>query len=525
MSSIILKNVCFHYFSPYVSVFENLTLNIDLTWRTALVGRNGMGKTTLLQLLHGKIQPVKGLINVPVTTNYFPYKAKTMEQLTMQVVKDAVAPFSTWELKMQELSLRSDEQGMDSYANLLQLYEEHGGYEIEASIEKEFVEMGLDTGLLLRNFSGLSEGEKTRALIIPLFLQKSGFPLIDEPTNHLDMQGRLLLGNYLAKKRGFILVSHDRTFLDSSVNHVLSLNKSDTRIHRANFSQWKYQMEMEEDFEKRRKENLKREIKHLKRAASQRRVWSDKKEKEKIGAGDKGRIGHLAAKQMKRALCLERRLKKNIVEKKGLLKNEEKKRVLKLESCSKSPELLLSLSNALLCMGERILQQKINLKLYRGERIAITGANGTGKTTLFRAICAEHPLTEGHLYFPARLKILRVQQEPTWNQGFLQDYLLQSGIDEKKFRTIMGSLGVAGEIFTRPLESFSEGQRKKVELCKSFLQPGHLLLWDEPLNYIDLFSREQIENAVLKFCPSLLFIEHDRAFVEKVATHILELKP
>jgi lincosamide and streptogramin A transport system ATP-binding/permease protein len=523
MPSIVLDHISFHYDSPYAQVFERLSVSIDTDWRTGVVGRNGRGKTTLLRLIQKQLQPVKGKINVPLRTHYFPYRTRNIHQITLHVMEDCVAPFRRWENKMSRLLGKDDEASMAEYAEILEKYERFGGYDIDARIEKEMAEMGMDGGLLRQSFDTLSGGEQTRTLILALFLRKDSFPLIDEPTNHLDMKGRKVLGEYLAKKQGFLLVSHDRFLLDKCTDHILSINRDDVRINQGSFSEWKYQMDLEEESEKRRDENLKREIRSLEKSARQRRGWSDLKEKEKSGAYDKGFVGHMAAKQMKRALSIEQRIEEKIAEKKRLLRNVERKRKLKLTKEKKSPETVLAIENVTVEIEGKTIIKDFSLSVSRGDRVAVLGSNGSGKTTLLRAISGEIALSEGRIVLPRYLKVERAYQDPLWDNGYLREHLRSCGLEEASFRGAMGAFGVSGEIFERPLETFSHGELKKVDLCRSFLYPTHLLLWDEPMNYIDLMSREQIEKAVLRSNPTMLFVDHDRWFVDNIATDIVEL--
>ena len=241
----------------------------------------------------------------------------------------------------------------------------------------------------------------------------------------------MYLAEYLAKKPGFMLVSHDRHLLDGCADHILSIDGRGVKLHSTGFGHWREQMALEEEHERRRDAKLRRRIRSLEQAARQRRTWSQRKEKEKIGAYDKGFVSHQAARQMKRAVSIERR------------------------RC-----------------GNR----------YR-----------------------------------------RAYQTPLWQEGDLRTLLQREGVEEPRFRTTLGSMGVTGEVFERPLETFSQGERKKVDLCRSFLEPSHLLIWDEPLNYIDLLSREQIAEVVLSSKPTILFVEQDRWFIERVATSVLDM--
>ncbi len=525
MPAIILHSMSFHYDSQLTPIFEDLSIAIDTSWKTGIRGANGSGKTTLLNLIRKRIEPTRGKVIFSGETFYFPYDPKDMGQKTLQVIKESVAPFLRWEREMEELLSTGDEKSLAQYGEILTEYEKMDGYKIDNKIEKEFAQMGMEPDLLQRNFNSLSGGEQTRALIISLFLKEGAFPLIDEPTNHLDMEGRALLGEYLARKEGFILVSHDRFFLDLCVDHILSLNKRDVRIHQGNYSQWKENMEREEQFERRQNEKLKREIQALERAARKRRVWADRKEREKIGGGDKGFIGHRAAKLMRRALSIEQRKDRGIEEKKRLLKNIEKERRLKMYTSSKSPEVILFMDGVTIEIENRPIVKDFSLTLTRGERIVLIGRNGSGKTTLLRAISGEIKIAKGSIYIPKYLTVARSYQEPLWNAGYLRYHIREEGIAETEFRNMMALFGVSGEIFERPLETFSEGERKKVDLCRSFLGTPHLFLWDEPLNYLDVVTREQIERLILEFQPTMLFVEHDRHSIERIATDVVQLEP
>lgn len=527
MSIIKINSLTFYYPESTDKIFDKLNLNIDTRWKLGLIGKNGRGKTTLMSLINQKLIPVSGEIRTKVKTFYFPFTPASNEMRTFDIIKESIAPFRYWEKKMNLLSRKADKESMELYAEIMEKYQSQEGYEIDSKIEKEISYMKMSNDLLKREFRTLSLGERTRALITALFLKKNSFPLIDEPTDHLDMNGRLILGEYLSQKRGFILASHDRNFLDLCIDHVLSINKSDVRINKGNYSQWKNNMDIEEEYELRKNENLRREIKSLENAAKKRRIWSNAKEKEIIGATtlkpNKGYISHKSAKLMKRALHIEARIDDKIEEKKSLLKNLEDKRKLKLNNKSKSSEILISVCNAGFKYESKIIFDNVTFDVKRGERVAILGNNGSGKTSLLKAILKEIELVEGNIYMPNFVKVSYSRQDPFWNIGMLRDHLKNSHIDETQFRNILGVMGAWGEIFDRPLETFSRGELKKVELCRSFINTGSLLIWDEPMNYLDVMSREQIENVILEYKPSMLFTEHDITFVENIATSSLSM--
>lgn len=533
MPSITLRHLDFSYDSPYAEVFKDLSLLVDSGWRTGLVGRNGQGKSTLLRLIAGQLSPLAGELDVPIRTRYFPLTVD-VRLATRDAVKDAIAPFRAWEAEMSTLLAAGDDESVARFGELHEQFTARGGYAVEAAIEAEFSEMQLAPELLDRPLATLSGGEQTRALIVSLFVDGGAFPLIDEPTNHLDLEGRQLLLEYLARKPGFLLVSHDRHFLDGAVDHIVSMNKSDIRVNRGNFSQWRRHMDEELLHEQRTRENIEREVKQLARAARARRRGADAREKEKRannphkgGAAmkDTGFIGHRAAKQMKKAITIERRIDDQLKEKRGLLKNKEKERALKIETRGGRRARLLTVQNVSLGYGGTRLVKNVSFPVSPGDRIAVLGPNGCGKTTLLNAICGEADCLEGFIHKPGHVRISRAYQQPRWGAGSLRERIESADIDETRFRQLMGVFGIPGDVFERDLATFSQGQLKKVDLCRSMMHEADLLLWDEPLNYVDLYSRTQIEAALLDYRPTLVFIEHDRAFVDNVATEIVSLRP
>lgn len=521
MSEIILNEVTFYYSSPYKSIFENLTLNISTDWKTGLIGRNGRGKTTLLNLIHGDTEPVKGRIIKPVKTEIFPFRNVDENKNTFEVIKNSIAPFDEWEKIMNKCLEKNDKESLDIYSETHEKYMFYNGYEIDSVIDREINEMNLDRSILERPFQTLSGGEKTRSLIISLFLKKDIFPLIDEPTNHIDIESREKLGNYLKKKNGFILISHDRYFLDLCTDHILSINKNDVRISSCNYSVWEYNMKLEQQAEDKQNEKLKSEITQLKEASKRSRKWSESKENEKAAHSDKGAIGAQAARLMKQAINFEKRIDKNIEEKKKLFRNTEKDYDLKIYPTGNIPNNILEIRNLSVEFDGRKIFDNFNLTVSRGERVALTGKNGSGKTSVFNAILGKINNYSGFIHIPSFVNISLARQIPEWQKGTLKDLIEKNYIDEIKFRQILGNFNVRGDIWDKPLEYFSEGEKKKIELCRTIIDPVMFLMWDEPLNYLDISTRGKIEESVLKYQPTMLFIEHDRYFTEKIATKII----
>ena len=303
MSLIQVSDLSFTYEGSYVPVFEHVSFRIDTDWKLGFTGRNGRGKTTFLRILQGMYE-YEGHISASVEFDYFPFAIPDEGADVLEIVLGLMPDVEFWQIKRELKKLRVKEEA------------------------------------LYRSLNTLSYGERTKVLLAALFARENRFLLIDEPTNHLDLEGRRLLGEYLAQKKGFILVSHDRAFLDSCVDHMVSINKTDIQVQKGNFSAWYENKERQDAFEMARQEQLKKEIGRLLQAASQTKSWGDQVESTKIGKKsvnyERGRdyVGEKSRRMQQRRKNLERRQERAIQEKSGLLKNVETAEDLRLEPLS-----------------------------------------------------------------------------------------------------------------------------------------------------------------------------------------------
>ena len=261
MSLISVSNLTFGYEGGYENIFENISLEIDTDWKLGLIGRNGRGKTTFLKLLLGKLK-YAGSITASAEFDYFPFNPDGSLS-TLEIVRNAIAPYSLWETEMNKCIAENSESSMFRYGEILDLYVQNDGYIINELIEKEIRMLDVSVDVLHRQFNTLSNGERTKVMLASLFLKKNNFLLIDEPTNHLDLDGRESVAAYLKSKKGFILVSHDRHFLDSTVDHILSINKNDIEVQKGNFSSWQENKNRQDNYEINKNEKLKKEINQL----------------------------------------------------------------------------------------------------------------------------------------------------------------------------------------------------------------------------------------------------------------------
>ncbi|NLP35101.1 MAG: ABC-F type ribosomal protection protein [Clostridiales bacterium] len=539
MSQIIINNLTFSYDSAYDNIFENVSFKIDTDWRLGFIGRNGRGKTTFLNLLLGKYE-YKGNITASVNFDYFPFEIEDKKAKTKEIIKNVIAPFTEWEEEMEQcLNLtasgaeygpyksKSEEinQAMERFGVLQELYQNHDGYIIEERIEKELRKLEVDLSVLERPFDTLSFGERTKLMLAALFLKKNNFLLIDEPTNHLDSEGRGILANYLQGKSGFILVSHDRVFLDQCIDHVLSINRANIEVQQGNYSSWKQNKNWQDQFELDKNEQLKKDINILAGAARRAMGWSDKVEASKIGGHvyDRGAVGHKAAKMMKRAKAIENRKLQAIEEKKALLQNIEQVDDLKMNVLPFPKKRIIEVENLSLYYGDREVVSNVNFTLMSGDRIVLSGSNGSGKSSILKLLLGERIRYTGEYYVASGLKISYVSQDTSYLRGRLEDFAGYYGLDETIFKTVLRQLDFSRKQFEKDIGQFSGGQKKKVLLAKSLAEPAHVFIWDEPLNFVDVFSRVQIEDLILRYQPTMIFVEHDLAFREKITTKQVDL--
>ncbi len=489
MSQINVNNLSFSYDGSYENVFQNASFSIDTNWKLGFCGRNGRGKTTFLNLLLGKYS-YKGNINSNMKFEYFPYDIEDKEQMTIDIVGD------DWQI-FRELSL-----------------------------------LDVDADVLYREFNTLSNGEQTKVLLASLFIKENSFLLIDEPTNHLDVKAREIVAKYLNTKKGFILVSHDRAFLDECTDHILSINKNSIEITRGNFSVWYENKVKKDSFELSQNEKLKKEISRLRESAKEKEKWADKAEGKKIGFDPKkteknmGMRSYLGAKAkagMKRVKAIEERQNSAIEEKEGLLKDIETSFDLKIFPQKFHSKRLVEAKDLSISFGEKTVFSNLNFTISQGDLIAINGKNGSGKSSIIKLICGEDISYSGEIFVAKGLVISTVNQDTGHLSGSLSDYEESNNIDVSLFRTILRKLDFSRALFDMNLESFSAGEKKKVLIAHSLSTKAHLYIWDEPLNYIDILSRMQIEDLLKKYNPTMVFVEHDRVFTENIATKIIEI--
>ena len=488
MSLIQVSNLTFAYDGSYDNIFEKVNFQIDTNWKLGFIGRNGRGKTTFLNLLQGKYE-YQGSISASVAFSYFPYKVSDPTAFSIDVVDEIYPDYQYWQLA------------------------------------REMAKLQLDEDVLYRPYGTLSNGEQTKLQLAVLFSKENNFLLIDEPTNHLDIRGREIISQYLNGKKGFILVSHDRAFLDGCVDHILSINKANIEIQRGNFSSWYENKRRQDAFDLSENEKLKKEITRLEETARQKAAWADRSESAKIGSHifDRGFAGHKSAKMMARSKSIAARQQAAIEEKSKVLKNIEQSDELKIFQTPFHTKRLVQLQDVSIAYEDKQVCCGVNFAIEQGDRIVLQGANGSGKSSLIKLICGEDIPHRGQRRIGNGLRISYVSQDASGLRGKLTDFALNSGIEESLFLAMLAKLDVPKTQMEKDMSALSAGQKKKVLLAKSICEPAHLHIWDEPMNYIDVISRMQIEELLLQFQPTILFVEHDKVFCEKIATKFVNI--
>lgn len=512
MSQIDVNNLTFYYEGSSDNIFEHVSFSVDTDWKLGFLGRNGKGKTTFLKLLLGKYE-YSGSIHAGVRFDYFPYeiRAEQMERCGSELLEYMKADCEFWRVCC------------------------------------ELERLGMDMEVLYRPFGTLSHGERTKVMLAVLFSGTHDFLLIDEPTNHLDQASRETVKAYLAGKKGYILVSHDRDLLDACVDHVLVLNRQTLEVQSGNFSSWWENKRRKDAFSLAENEKHQKEIGKLKTAAARSRQWADRSERSKIGVdpikdqnlvGRRPYIGMKTKKMQSRVRQMERRIDREIEEKEGLLKDVEQIADLKLMPMKHHKDCLIRADGYGLIYEDASepVFENLRFTLHQGERLFLHGENGCGKSSLIKAVLAgcspdreqafrkQRLIERGVLETASGLVISYVNQDTSFLKGSIREFCQERGLGESLFCAVLRQLDLERTQFTKSMEDYSEGQKKKALLAASLMTPAHLYLWDEPLNYIDVFSRMQIEKLLLACRPTMLVVEHDVRFRETIATKVVEMK-
>ncbi|SJZ76878.1 ATP-binding cassette, subfamily F, member 3 [Pilibacter termitis] len=501
------------YFGSEV-LFENIQLEIQDTSRLALVGRNGAGKSTLLKIICGKEMADKGEITQKrgISIGYLAQNTGLeSEEVVYQEMLKAFAHLQEMEQRMRYLEgeIASGAENMESilseYDRLQHDFKEQNGYGYESETRSVLHGFQFDESFYDRKISELSGGQRTRLALAKLLLQKPEVLILDEPTNHLDIETLSWLEGYLQNYRGALLiVSHDRYFLDKVATETLELSRRKLRKFTGNYSKY---LELKEEllqselkeYEKQQSEIAKLEdfvARNLVRASTTKRAQSRRKQLEKM-------------ERMEKPL------------------GDEKSVHFGFQIEKPSGNVVLQLENGAVGYDGEILSEPIDLDIRRTEAIALVGPNGIGKSTLLKSIVDKLPLIKGEIRLGAGVSIGYYDQEQanlTSNKTVLRELWDEHATTpEKDIRNVLGGFLFSGEDVEKTIPLLSGGEKARVALAKLSMNHENFLVLDEPTNHLDIDNKEVLENALIDYAGTLLFVSHDRYFINRIATKIIEL--
>lgn len=496
-------------------ILDGLTFQVDTGERVGLLGPNGCGKTTLLRILTGAVRPDEGEVAVApgrrlgLISQIPVYPAGyTVED----VLDTAFAPLRAMEEEMTRLSQRLAEGEaalLARYDKLSAAFQTGGGYETETNKNKVCNGLSIPPDMRKRPFDKLSGGEKTRVNLARLILEDTDILLLDEPTNHLDLRATQWLEGYLERFKGTVLaVSHDRYFLDKVVRRVVELQGGRAEFYAGNYSFYAVEKERRYEEKLRQYEKEQAKIQQLEKAAAQLRVWA-------YSGMDK---------TFKRAQSMEKRIERMRRTDKPV---KERKMQVRFGEREFRGDEVLSIKGLEKSFGERTLFSDVNLEVEGGERIALLGDNGTGKSTLIKIIVGEEEPDAGKLRKGPTVKVGYLPQIIHFDhpERTLVDTMLY-GLDctAQTARDRLASFRFRGEDVFKPVAALSGGEQSRLRLCMLMDSKINLLILDEPTNHLDIQSREWIEEAVEDYEGNLLFVSHDRYFIDRFATRIWMLE-
>ena len=498
-------------------ILNGLSFQVDSGERVGLLGKNGAGKTTLFRMLTGELEPDEGEIQlgagrrVGLISQIPVYPAGyTVED----VLRSAFARMYRMKDEMDALALAmeqgaSDETTLRRYGELNARFEGLGGWDTDTAVNKVANGLSIPQAMRQREFDCLSGGEKTRVNLGRLILEDTNILLLDEPTNHLDLQATEWLEEYLRKFRGTVVtISHDRYFLDRTVTRIIEIQDGKAEFYSGNYSF--YAIEKERRYQERMKQYLKEQakIQQLEKAAEQMHLWAF--------------MGNDALH--KRAFSVEKRIER-------MRTTQKPTKARKLEARFQSREFkgdeVLQIKGLAKSFGEKHLFSDVYLRCEGGERIALLGENGTGKTTLLNILTGSEKPDSGSVRLGPSVKAAYLPQVIHFDhpeRSILDTMLYELDITPQSARNRLAAYQFTGEDVFKKVSVLSGGELSRLRLCMLMDESINLLILDEPTNHLDIDSREWLEEAVEAFDGTLLFVSHDRYFINRFATRVWELE-
>jgi len=502
-------------------ILQNVSFDLIRGEKVGLIGRNGSGKTTIFRLITSAEETDSGAVSVArnATIGYieqipeYPEGTEVIEVLkqSCQHIFDLRNELRILEHRISNTKDKTAQTKLISkYEKLLLRFEHLEGYDIDVKLEKVCTGLKITDHMLHRDYNSLSGGEKTRVMLGQIFLNHPDILLLDEPTNHLDIESIEWLEGFISQYKGSaIIVAHDRYFLDATVSKVIELENGRTKTYKGNYS--KYIELREEEIQRQFSafKNQQKKIEAMEKAIKRFRDWGTRKDNPDM---------------FKKAVNMERRLERIVrVER----PTEAKKMGLDLSSVQRSGKDVIKLIEVSKSYDDLVLLDSIDLFVYYKDHICILGKNGTGKTTIFKIIHNEIQADSGEVKLGSRLNVGYLEQEVHFEnpqKSVLDAYRRMFPMQEDRARTALARFLFFGNDVFKRLGDLSGGEKVRFQLCVLMKENPNLLLLDEPTNHLDIDSMEMLEEALLDYKGTILFISHDRYFINKIAYKVIELE-
>ena len=510
----------------YGQLFENVSFSLNEGESISIVGPNGCGKSTLLKIIVGLEKPETGQVSIKKDAKvaYLDQTGSSIvdNRIVYEILKDAFIDLKEMEKQLNELQkkMESEIQGKEydslliKYCNLLERFSAAGGYDMDLNINTVVEGLNIDSSILNQSYNDLSGGEKTLVQLAKALIIKPDLLLLDEPTNHLDIERIEWLEKYIKSFKGSsVIVSHDRYFLDKMSNKILDLDNGIGKVYNSNYSG--YLEEKQRDFEK-QVASYKDQQELIKKLEAQKKYFAERG----MATNSSTLCDRAHVLQTKIDKLKEMAISKPKIPKKLNVEFTEER---------KTSKKIISIENLNVTIpGGRKILDNINLNVFAGERVALIGANGSGKSTLVKSILGEQNLpVDGKIEIGPSVKIGYLPQIITFpkpNQNLLEYFCNSAELNEQKARQVLAGFQFYQEDVTKKVVNLSGGEKMRVKLAELLQKKINTLIFDEPTNHIDIPTKEVLEDALEDFDGTLIFIRHDRYFINKFADKIIELK-
>ncbi len=500
-------------------IFENISFDIKSNERVGIVGPNGCGKTTLLKIIYGQENVIEGNISFR-KGSVVGYLDQIPEYKNLKVIDILNIAFTeTFKIKKQldTIALKLTEpnnydKNMKEFTRLTEIYERLDGYLIETNINKVCTGLKINSDMREMDFSLLSGGEKTRIMLAKILLEQPSILMLDEPSNHLDLESIEWLETYLSNYNGaVIIVSHDRYFLDNVCKKIIEISTYKAHVYHGNYSYYVLEKERRFLLELKAYLSQQKQIKRMEEQIKRYRIWGVMRDSDKM---------------FRRAKELEKRLEK--VERLDKPKDANDKMKLRNQNTSRSGKRVLEAYNINKSFDDLHLLENAYLELYYQDRLSILGNNGTGKSTLIKMLIEDFHETEDPIYkWGTKLKLGYLAQEVNFkddNLTILDYFMKEHGVGQAEARNVLATALFIRDDVLKKIKVLSGGEKSKLKLCSLTHNQTNFLILDEPTNHLDIDSREVLEEMLLLFEGTILFISHDRYFIKKIATRIGEIE-